>query len=100
VSFLQSGNNNLQFLQIEKRKTAFFQETEEKQQYPVEMSEEDLKGLLCYLEGSPIHPYQPHEGAPQILIKSFQLEKKNIVGTPEKTYQIQTQLIKREALSP
>jgi hypothetical protein len=100
VSFLQSGSNTLQFVQTEKRKNALFQETEEKQQHPVEMGEEDLKSLLCYLEGSKIHPYNPKEGAPQILIKSFLLEKKNIFGTAEKTYQVQTQLIKREALLP
>lgn len=100
VSFLQSGNNSLQFVQTEKRKNALFQETEEKQQHPVEMSEEDLKSLLCHLEGSQIHPHVPREGAPQILIKSFELEKKNIAGTSEKTYQVQTQLIKREALAP
>ncbi|MBX9922760.1 MAG: hypothetical protein K2Y01_01490 [Rhabdochlamydiaceae bacterium] len=100
VTFLQSGGNSLQFVQIEKHKNALFQETEEKQQNPVEMCEEDLKSLLCYLEGSQIHPYVPQEGAPQILIKSFELEKKNIPGTAEKTYQIQTQLIKREALLP
>jgi hypothetical protein len=98
VSFLQSQNNTLKFIQTEKRKNSLFQETEEKQQHPVEMSEEDLKSLLCYLEGAQIHPYAPKEGAPQILIKSFELEKKNIVGTAEKTYEIQTQLIKREAL--
>lgn len=100
VSFLQSGNNRLQFVQLEKRKNSLFLETEEKQQYPVEMNEEDLKNLLCYLEGSQIHPYVPQSGAPQILIKSFELEKKNITETAEKTYQIQTQLIKREAILP
>jgi len=99
VSFLDHGTNKLQFIQSEMRKNEIFQETEEKQKNPIEVSEEDLKTLLCYIEGSQIHPHLPKEGAPQILLKSFELEKKVSPGITEKTYQIQMQLIKREALS-
>lgn len=99
VAFLDQGNNRLQFTQIEVRKNDLFQEIEEKQKNPIEASEEDLKNLLCFIEGSPIHPHIPKEGAPQILLKSFEIEKKQISGMTDKTYQIQMQFIKREALS-
>jgi hypothetical protein len=98
VSFLEHGNNKLQFIQSEIRKSKLFQETEEKQKNPIEISEEDLKTLLCYIEGSKIHPHLPKKGAPQILLKSFELEKKTILGIADKTYHVQMQLIKREAL--
>ncbi len=97
VSFLEHGNNKLQFIQTDLRKNKFFQETEEKQKNAVEISEDDLKTLLCYIEGLQIYPYLPKEKAPQILIKSFELEKKTILGISDKTYHIQMQLIKREA---
>ncbi len=97
VSFLEHGNNKLQFIQSDIRKNTFFQETEEKQKNAVEVSEEDLKTLLCYIEGSKIHPHLPKEGAPQIILKSFELEKKTLLGIVDKTYHIQMQLIKREA---
>ena len=99
VSFLEKNSNKLEFVQSEVRKNALFQETEEKQKNPVEMNEEDLKTLLCYIEGAQIHPNSPKEGAPQLLFKSFELEKKTVPGIMEKTYLIQMQLIKREALA-
>ena len=99
VSFLEQGHNKLEFVQTDVRKNELFEETEENQKNAVELSDEDLKTLLCYIEGAQIHPYSPKEGAPQILLKSFELEKKNIPGITDKTYHIQMQLIKREALA-
>lgn len=98
VSFLEQGSNRLKFIVGEVCKNKLFQETEEKQQMPVEMSEEDLKTLLCYVEGTRIHPHVPKENAPQILLKSFDLQKKSLTGIKEKTYSIQMELIKRESL--
>ena len=99
VSFLEQGHNKLEFVQTDVRKNELFEETEENQKNAVELSDEDLKTLLCYIEGAQIHPYSPKEGAPQILLKSFELEKKTIPGITDKTYQVQMQLIKREALA-
>ncbi len=99
VSFLENGSNTLEFIQSDLRKNALFQESEEKQKNAVEMNEEDLKTLLCYIEGSPIHPHIPQKNAPHLLIKSFKLEKKMIPGIMEKNYLVHMQLIKREALS-
>ncbi len=98
VSFLEQGTNKLEFVQTDVRKNELFQETEENQKNAVELSDEDLKTLLCYIEGAQIHPYTPKERAPQILLRSFELEKKNIPGISDKTYHIKMQLIKREAL--
>lgn len=98
VSFLEQGSNKLEFVQTDIRKNELFQETEENQKNAIELSDEDLKTLLCYIEGAQIHPYSPKERAPQILLKSFELEKKNVPGMTDKTYHVQMQLIKREAL--
>jgi hypothetical protein len=100
VSFLERGDNRLKFIQGETLRNELFQETEETQETPIEMSEEDLKTLLCYVEGTRIHPYTPQESAPQLVIKSFELEKKVIPEIKEKTYRLQMQLIKREKADP
>ncbi|MBM3198989.1 MAG: hypothetical protein FJZ58_07060 [Chlamydiae bacterium] len=99
VSFLEKGENILRFKTGEAYKSELFQETEEQQIDPIEVSEEDLKSLLCYVEGIRIHPYIPQAGTPQLLIKSFELEKKTIPSLKEKIYIIQMHLIKREPVS-
>lgn len=98
VSFLEQGKNKLKFTTTEVSKNKLFQETEEKQQTPVEMSEEDLKILLCYVEGTRIHPHIPKQESPQLLLKYFELQKKSFMGIKDKTYSIQMELIKREGL--
>lgn len=97
VSFLYQGNNKLQFVQTDLRKSKFFQETEENQTQPVEMSEEDLKELLCFIEGAQIHPHHPKEDAPQMILKTFELEKHTFLSEADKTFNVKMQLIKREA---
>lgn len=95
VQFLKGGGNRLIFSEEQTRTSETFRETEEKQQHPVEMNEEDLKKLLCLIEGITIWPYGPKEGRPQLIIKDFILTKKEI-APQEKVFVISTQLIKRE----
>ena len=96
--FLENGANRLEFIEGETQKNGIFVEQEVKQKSPVEINEEDLKSLLCSIEGVKIHPYEPKEGAPQILIKSFEMEKKSVEDTKEKNYSVQMQLIKRQGI--
>jgi hypothetical protein len=97
LQFLKEGSNRLTFAEEQIRTNEIFREIEEQQQHPVEMNEEDLKKLLCLIEGITIWPYGPKEGRPQLIIKDFKLSKKEI-SSQEKAFVVSMQLIKRENL--
>ena len=97
LQFLKDGGNRLAFSEEQIRTHELFRETEEKQQHPIEVNEEDLKKLLCLIEGITIWPYGPKEGRPQLIIKDFSLSKKEL-PTQEKVYVVSMQLLKRENL--
>ncbi len=99
LHFLKEGPNRLLFSEVQTRQQNRFQEVEEQQQHLVEMNEEDLKKILSLIEGVTIWPYGPKEKRPQLIIKDFQLSKKEI-SSQEFVYAISMQLIKRESLSP
>jgi hypothetical protein len=97
LQMLKDGGNHLRFSEEQIRANETFRETEEKQQQPVELNEEDLKKLLCLIEGVTIWPYGPKEGRPQLIIKDFKLTKKEL-SSHEKVFIVSIQLIKRENL--
>jgi hypothetical protein len=97
LQMLKEGGNRLLFSEEQIRTNDLFRETEEKQQQPVELNEEDLKKLLCLIEGVTIWPYGPKEGRPQLIIKDFTLSKKEL-SSHEKVFVVSLQLIKRENL--
>ncbi len=99
ISFLEKGQNRFRFSEGESRSCSLFQEIEEKQQSPVDLSEDDLKKVLSLTEGVKIHPFFPSTKSPQLLIYSFELSKKMIPEMKEKVYTLQMQLIKREGTS-
>jgi hypothetical protein len=72
-------------------------ETEEKQKYPVEMSEEDLKRTLSLIEDISIESYPIMEHRPQLIITQFHVQKKQ---TPVKTevFEVDMSFTKREFL--
>lgn len=94
---LKSSANKIRFSEEQIRSKAPFREVEEKQEQPVEMNEEDLKRLLCLIEGVSIWPYGPKEGKPPLIIKDLKLSKKELLGK-EKTFVVTLELIKRETL--
>ena len=94
---LKATQNRLTFSEEQIRTNALFREVEEKQQHPIEMNEEDLKKLLCLIEGVTIWPYGPKEGRPLFIIKDFTLCKKELFAK-EKIFVVSMQLIKREAV--
>lgn len=95
VQFLKEGGNRLLFSEEQIRTHESFRETEEKQQHTIEINEEDLKKLLCLIEGVTIWPYGPKEGRPQLIITDFKLQKIER-PTQEKVYAVSLQLLKRE----
>jgi len=96
LHFLNSSKNKLSFAEGTIQSLGNFREIEEKQKYPVEINEEDLKKILCVLEGISISPHYAPEKHPQILIKQFDLTKKNHAEIKEKVFILSMQLIKRE----
>lgn len=94
---LKDGYNRLRFSEEQIRANEIFRETEEKQQQPIELNEEDLKKLLCLIEGVTIWPYGPKEGRPQLIVKDFKLARKEL-SPNEKVYVVMMELIKRENL--
>jgi hypothetical protein len=99
LQWLKEGGNRLRFSEEQIRVNELFRETEEKQQTPVELNEEDLKKLLCLIEGTTIWPYGPKEGRPQLIVKDFTLIKKEL-PSHEKVFAVTMQLIKRENVEP
>jgi hypothetical protein len=97
LQLLKNGGNRLRFSEEEIRANELFRETEEKQQQSIDINEEDLKKLLCLIEGVTIWPYGPKEGRPQLIIKDFKLTRKEL-SPNEKVYVVMMQLIKRENL--
>lgn len=85
---MEPDKNKLQFMQQERRQGDLFAEIEWKQSYPVEMNEQDVCKVLSLLEEG--------EGAPQLLIKSFELEKKEALSFSERVYKVSMDLMARE----
>jgi len=87
--------NKLLFAEETLRTSGQIHESEEKQRTPVQMSEEDLKKLLCCIENIPIDSFSPQENSPQILLTDFQFEKKeSSLKTP--FLEVEMKLLKRE----
>ncbi len=86
----------LVFVEEAVRSNELFREVELRQQQPIEVNEEDLKRLLCLIEGVTIWPYGPKEGRPLFIIKEFKLSKQEL-PSKEKVFLIAMQLIRREA---
>ena len=76
-----SQENHLTFFEEKIRKHSLFCEVEERQQKTIQLNEEDLKQLLCFIEQVHIWPYGPKPGAPFLFITDFNLVKKSI--TPQ-----------------
>ncbi len=96
LQFLKSGANKLLFTEEKIRSKEKIREVMERQQRPVEMDDEDLKRLLCLVEGITIWPYGPKEGRPQLIIQDFQLHKKHLPSN-DHVFVVQMQLLKRES---
>ncbi len=92
---LKSSANQLLFVEEKTRKSKGFSEIEEKQQYPVEMNEEDLKRTLSLIEGITIWPYGPKENPPQLIIRDLELICKDL-PSQEKVFVVRMDLLRRE----
>jgi hypothetical protein len=95
LHFLKEGPNRLLFAEDKTRSKNKIREVMERQKQQIEMNEEDLKKLLCLVEGVTIWPYGPREGRPQLIIQDFQLAKKRH-DAQDHVFVVQLNIIKRE----
>lgn len=95
LHFLKDGPNRLLFAEDKIRSDDKLREVFEKQQHPIEINEEDLKKLLCLIEGITIWPYGPKEGRPQLIIQDFQFSKKRY-SERDQVFVVNMHVIKRE----
>lgn len=95
LSFLNSQENRLSFIEENIQTSSDIKETEEKQRHPIQLDEEDLQKLLTYVEDLPIKSYVPPKHSPQILIRDFKLRK---IETALQTsiFELEMDLLKRE----
>lgn len=93
LSFIQQ--NRLSFAEDHIAASTSMKEVEEKQRHPVQMDECDLKSILCLIEDVAIDSPLELQQKPQILIKEFQLKRRE---TPLHTeiFEVEMDLVKRE----
>jgi hypothetical protein len=98
IEFLRGQHNKLSFTEGQIYQIGNIRELEEKQKHPVEINDEDLKKILCLIEGVKIGPYIPVDKHPQLIIKKFDLTKKIMPDIREKVFLLNLQLLKRELI--
>jgi len=91
IAYLQGTQNRLGFAEESVHSSLRIKETQESLLHPVEIDGEDLNQLLSLIENRSIGGFQPHPASPQLLIREFQLSKKDA-----STYKLHLSLLKRE----
>jgi len=77
LAFLKSSKNTLSFKEENISSNSFFKETEEIQQNPVELDINDIKKILSLVEEVSFENILPLDNTPFMIIKNFELTKKN-----------------------
>lgn len=94
IQFL-SSNNLISFIEEETHSSPSIKETIEKQRFPIQMNNTDLKYLLSLLEDLPIETFPPATAKPQFLITDFHLHKK-LSPLQTEIFEVEIELLKRE----
>ncbi|HLB53025.1 MAG TPA: hypothetical protein VJK48_04885 [Chlamydiales bacterium] len=95
LAFLSGNENRFSFIEENIRFSKEMKETEEKQRYPVQMDEDDLKKVLSIIENIPIGLHTPISSSPQLLIRELRMKR---LQTPLQTevFEVEMELHKRE----
>ncbi|MDJ0652259.1 MAG: hypothetical protein QNJ27_04575 [Simkaniaceae bacterium] len=93
---LTKGENRMIFAERNREVKNGIEEVELFQRHPIEINTNDVKMILAAVEGVTIGKEVPPKGRPQLTIKGFHLNKKNLAEG--ETYLLEMQLIKREYL--
>ena len=98
LHYLIGDGNKIHYIEKNHKSGTILQEVELKQVTPVEVGMEDIKNLLSIFEGVAIDFYEAPSFRPQLIIQSFELIRKTTLE--RETYLLNTNLIKREIISP
>ena len=93
--YLSGEENSLVFTEGVVQSTPLFQEVTETLVHPVEVNVDDIKNILCRIEGVPIGNCTLPENRPQLLILDFKIDKKN-VSEKNQIFILNLKLLKRE----
>ncbi|MBI5346173.1 MAG: hypothetical protein HZB76_03420 [Chlamydiae bacterium] len=86
-----TNENRLSFIEDNIQTSPYIRETEEKQRFPIQINENDLKKLLSIIEEQNIENFNYAKNRPQLLITKFFLQKNE-----NKNFSLEMQLLKRE----
>lgn len=76
ISFINSDQNKLKFLEENIKNSTFIKEADLTQTKTLEIDNIDLQKLLAIIEDVQIDKYSPEDTSPQLFIKNFSLTKK------------------------
>jgi hypothetical protein len=93
---LTNKKNRLIFTKEYKQQYDNIRETHLKQKQTVEINNEDLKSILSLIEGTHIEENNSLHVSPQLIIKNFTLNKKNLSG--KETFLLNMNVIKKEII--
>lgn len=97
LDFLTGQGNSIVFAEGVVQSTPLFQEVTETLTHPVEINIEDLRKILCFVEGTSFKSCTPPLNRPQLIILDFKIEKKN-VSDKNQVFSLNLKLLKREFL--
>lgn len=95
IDQLSGPGNSMIFTEGVVQSTPLFQEVTETLVHPVEVDVNDLKTILCRIEGIPLGPCMPPPNRPQLIITEFKIDR-NAVSDKNEIYQLNLKLLKRE----
>lgn len=91
ISFINSEQNKLKFLEENIKNSTYIKEADLTQLKSLEIDDMDLQKILAIIEDVPINSFLPDSSSPQLLIKKFSLTK-----TRENIFSINMKIFKRE----
>lgn len=93
-----TGNaNSIKFVEGVVQSTPTFQEVTETLSHPVEVDVNDIRQILCRIEGVSIGGCTPPPEKPQLIILDFKIDKKT-VSEKNEVFSLNLKLLKREFL--
>jgi hypothetical protein len=94
---LTGDANKMSFIEGVVQSTPIFQEVTETLAHPVEVNVDDLRHILCRIEGIAMGGCVPPKDRPQLIILDFKIDKKN-VSEKNEVFSLNLKLLKREFL--
>jgi len=91
LSFINSNQNKLKFVEEKVIKSTLITETDETQLKPIEIDENDLQKILSIVEDISFNDCEKITDAPQLICKNFSLTKKR-----ENIFSLNMKILKRE----